>query len=981
MDYKVYVTLGFHVSFYHSWRGDTPDEAGFGTDIRVIREALKILNRANQMGLKARGYWDAEVYWTFQEILPKHSPDILEGIRRRVEAGLDEIILGPFNNGANHAATADEFRSSVAWAIENEWGSGLRQLFGKAAPYYRPQETMFTTGQESMLRECGVDGLLLYYAGVPFNTISSFIPALSNEQRYNPLWFHTREDQPLLLLLPCIAAGDLFEQVSLENLMLDLHKRQRDGEIQTDVLININEDADLETWLPIKLPKALAWLPNTGGLEEFIRVVNKYPWADFTLPSEYVASHPPRGEVLVRQDLADGGFDGNYSWAEKSASLRAWTLLEQSRLASYRADTLAKRAGLDLEQSLWDGMDSSFFQRLIGLSTTHFGMSTPIISEERQDKAYAILGRACQIAEDAERVAARACKQESDPASLYELELYLTPPARGVAPAPARSAVSLPIVLPAGVEAALVEDGAGNRVRASLTDVVSLPGGQHGAQVRFVANLDPAEPVRIRIQPSAASPAPIVKRLKNQWLDVAFSEENGIEHFTCNGEAVGAAGFLAPFVTYQRRTFHASKYSFEALDGEMWDGLQRVRLKTRIPMQTPEGEFTSNLAYTFSLFDCLPYLYVDVEACYAYTPPRQVIHNMTQKLRRLIDLNWVETAPFQLTPELTASVDNPLRVWKHNYLGITAYFDLNYGHINPHNHSLDSFNHAVTAGWVAISNQERGLLLGENAHSLASMAFCPMRLHEHGGVQSISLNPFGSYYGRQFDYSHLGGNGNGKVIMQVFSGALHPNGPSFNGETLRFSLLLAPYSGDEPPQELQNDAAAHFYPPGAILHTTPEKIEAGTVCDIERYIASEQQRAQLEGALPPSPPTAFLVNPSPNAVDLVWDAPRDGIVTGYEIHWRAVQGTDWRAIRIAPLTRWRLDGLVDGQPMYFKMRALRGDACSAWTSEQACTPGAVTESHANSMLGLVPAWTLLRIFAASIWAALRAAISDSKQAR
>lgn len=438
MDLKVYVTLGFHISFYHSWRGDTPDEAGFGTDIRVMRQVLKILNRANDAGLKARGYWDAEVYWTFQEILPKHSPDILEGIRRRVDAGLDEIVLGPFNNGANHAATADEFRAAVAWAIENEWGSGLRQLFGKVAPYYRPQETMFTTGQESIFKEYGVDGLILYYAGVPFNTISNFIPTLNDEQRYNPLWFRSHEDQPPLILLPGIAVADLIEQVSLENLMLDLHERQQRGEIQSDVLININEDADLETWLPVKLPPLLKWFPNMGGLEEFIRVVNKYPWADFTLPSEYVANHLPKGQVLVRQDLADGGFDGNYSWAEKSASLRAWTLLEQSRLASYRSETLAKRTGLDLNPALWDGMGSSFFQRLIGLTTTHFGMSTPIINEERQNKAFSILGNARQIAQDAERAAARACKQKSHPSALYEFELYLTPPARGVTPAPAR---------------------------------------------------------------------------------------------------------------------------------------------------------------------------------------------------------------------------------------------------------------------------------------------------------------------------------------------------------------------------------------------------------------------------------------------------------------------------------------------------------------------------------------------------------------
>ena len=224
MNYKVYITLGLHINFYHSWRGDTPDEAGFGTDIRVIREVLKILNRANESGLKARCYWDSEVYWTFQEILPKYSPDILSDIRRRVDAGLDEIVLGPFNNGANHAATADEFHASVAWAIENEWGSGLKQLFGQVAPFYRPQETMFTVGQEAILKECGVDGIMLYYAGVPFNTISSFIPRLSNEQRYNPLWFRSREDQPALILLPCIAAGDLIEYISLENLMLDLHR-------------------------------------------------------------------------------------------------------------------------------------------------------------------------------------------------------------------------------------------------------------------------------------------------------------------------------------------------------------------------------------------------------------------------------------------------------------------------------------------------------------------------------------------------------------------------------------------------------------------------------------------------------------------------------------------------------------------------------------------------------------------------------------
>ena len=31
----------FHANFYHSYRGDTPDELGFGKDIRIIRGPLR----------------------------------------------------------------------------------------------------------------------------------------------------------------------------------------------------------------------------------------------------------------------------------------------------------------------------------------------------------------------------------------------------------------------------------------------------------------------------------------------------------------------------------------------------------------------------------------------------------------------------------------------------------------------------------------------------------------------------------------------------------------------------------------------------------------------------------------------------------------------------------------------------------------------------------------------------------------------------
>lgn len=37
---RVHIAFGFHVNLYHSLRGDTNDENGFGQDIRAIRHIL-----------------------------------------------------------------------------------------------------------------------------------------------------------------------------------------------------------------------------------------------------------------------------------------------------------------------------------------------------------------------------------------------------------------------------------------------------------------------------------------------------------------------------------------------------------------------------------------------------------------------------------------------------------------------------------------------------------------------------------------------------------------------------------------------------------------------------------------------------------------------------------------------------------------------------------------------------------------------------
>lgn len=111
--HKVYVALGSHANFYHSYRIDTNDEAGFGKDIRIVRKIIEVLDEKNRNGIPVNGVWDFENLFTLEEILPKYAPDIIKNLKRRVKVHGDEIILMSYNNGLVSAMTQDEFAYSI----------------------------------------------------------------------------------------------------------------------------------------------------------------------------------------------------------------------------------------------------------------------------------------------------------------------------------------------------------------------------------------------------------------------------------------------------------------------------------------------------------------------------------------------------------------------------------------------------------------------------------------------------------------------------------------------------------------------------------------------------------------------------------------------------------------------------------------------------------------------------------------------------
>lgn len=103
----------FHVNLYHSYRGDTPDERGFGKDIRIIRGILDDLDRLAGDGIVVLCAWDFDNAFSLEQMLPRYAADILSRIQGRVAAGIDEIHLMSWNNGLLSAHTPEEFTCAI----------------------------------------------------------------------------------------------------------------------------------------------------------------------------------------------------------------------------------------------------------------------------------------------------------------------------------------------------------------------------------------------------------------------------------------------------------------------------------------------------------------------------------------------------------------------------------------------------------------------------------------------------------------------------------------------------------------------------------------------------------------------------------------------------------------------------------------------------------------------------------------------------
>lgn len=931
--HKVHIAFGFHVNLYHSFRGDTNDENGFGHDIRVIRHTIGELDRYNRAGVPVSAVWDFDNLFSLEQLLPGHAPDIIQAVQRRVRENRDDVILMSYNNGLASAMDHEEFMASIAKAISNDKGSGVRDLFGRVTPVVRPQEMMTTPGNFKRYRELGVDYVSLYYSATPFDAFRVFARELTPTEAHNPITYENPRSGEEIVVIPTYHPGDLVEHISLRDWAEELHRLQSEGKIDRDVLLFINFDADADFWTGADLPWHLDWLPNTGGIGQLVDSVADLDFVEFTKLSDYLAHHPPVGRVQFGQDTADGSFNGYHSWAEKAAASDYWTRIlrnrracETARKVSALADAVAgavagAAAGAGAVTAADAGsatpnlatlLDAAFALRLRALSTTNFGLASPFLARQREQAMADLLRRLDEVSDHLDRYAALVAQRLIDRtavpsarlegAQLVEPFVHLNPSLPGLGPSDRHLDLSLPSEA-VDNRPYLILDAQGRRIPATLTK-------------KRVATLSPRTAATLRVSAEHAMPDGVYYLyrtgvevpemvpgkggayadadsgiLRNGAISVHFNARGLVESVTRDGIPLLEAGSLIPYVIHQGKRLSPERLQLTVeADGE--DGAAVVRLYG--PWEGPPGSTRAPgwVDYRLRLEPGLPYLFVEGALRYPDTLRRQLIQSDKPMLARKIDAGWEAVAPLELRFAPRADRRAPFTIHKRNYLGEESAYAVDYFRHAARNLDVASINNHITAAYAAVSTAHSGMAVAMNPAVNANFAFCPFQM-EHlpeTGSLAIRANPFGTYDGRQI-LPPTRGNRQGYEAVLLSAPQLQSAGPSYNGRQERFEVMIAFFNAASEESSTANSIGA-VKPLGAAV---PAGLKADLIAYAQRPLTLTALPRHPPAPAAPAdlPPAGFLALPHEGGVVFHWET-GGRTDTTYRLRCRAMTGTEER---------------------------------------------------------------------------------------
>ncbi|MFT4622947.1 MAG: hypothetical protein ACI8PZ_001603 [Myxococcota bacterium] len=375
----VHIAISHHINYYHSYRGDTPDDDGFGQDIDVMRRTLTWLEAHPEV----RADWDSDNAWTTDLWMPQHAPDVLAHLQERVGDGRDQVRLMSWNNGAMAASTAEEFTEAVL-----RGRASTQAAIGPMQAGVQPQECMFSPDHLSGYPALGIDWVTLFYAANGFTALRQDVD-LAGHEAFNPVTLHDPLEGGEMTAVPVWHHADVLDHGGLAGWAQQLHDSHAG-----DTLLVVHFDADSETW---------------ENFDREIAAARALPFVEWSTIGDYLADHPPVARHVLPGDVADGTGDGFQSWAEKDANHRLFAVVQQARAADASAALLAPD---DPEVSSL--RRAAFDARLLALATTNYGLAAPLLHPDRAESGSAQARTARVLAAEALTVAASSVGDPGD---------------------------------------------------------------------------------------------------------------------------------------------------------------------------------------------------------------------------------------------------------------------------------------------------------------------------------------------------------------------------------------------------------------------------------------------------------------------------------------------------------------------------------------------------------------------------------------
>ena len=881
---KIFYILSPHINYYHSYRGDFRDESGFGMDIRFMEEILNQLDMIEDDGLcggKVPISWDyADIFWSIQ-LQKEYQQDILDRVVERCKLGKDEVIIGSWGNTAQSILDAEEFQEDQKWFLHNSMGIGVNQLFpGRVAPYVRAQEMMFTQGLIEQYIKVGIKGVGLYYSVYPFDSTRPFLnPRLDWNQRFNPIKFKSVVSDASIIMIPVYSFGDIIDYYSIKKWFELIREKQKSNEISGHALVYLNFDMDEDTWIGIKLPKLLQWMPNSRGIREHAEAVDMYDYIEFSTLLDVIPKLKTYGETMLREDVADGLWNGYYNWAQKYDNTKFWTLGQRARWLKCISDSisdigLSDQTNSKINKYLREGNDLSntyIKNKILFASTTNFGLSMPFLHPHRYKTAMNYVVKAHQTAKCATDLAIN--EKFIEPSKTKEIKDYqiiiLPIVNRGITKAekkPIKSPIFVRTKLPNIIseklrnkeKELLIEEKKGREI---IYSVYKNEEDQEYSLESFFSescftperynqsNLKTIDKRLVRYKKEGKVKA-TRELIENEYIKISINEKGIIKSVNYNDKEFGCYNFLETAVKFGKKKGKRFNSSYNDVK-VIRDGSDNFSASLRIKsvFEIFEGQLVQSYK-TITLYSKIPHIFINAEVNFPEIKGESISVDGTSSVQELYDIKWKEIMPCELRPKILAK-DTPLRIWKHNFLGHITYFDLDMEEVDPKNSDIDCLVANISDGWMALSNGEKGILIGFNSLKAANFAFSPIKLRGKGfgdtkkKLQQIRINPFGTYYGKMLHY-WTDGTGHSQKIIPKVTTTYRSTAPTFSGKTISFELLISPYIGDKPPDSLISFANHYSLPPLVLISNREQLLLVENYSEYEVLLKEIINKLNLE---------------------------------------------------------------------------------------------------------------------------------------